>query len=620
MNILNLYAKGNLLTLESRLMTTSGSMNYDTCAFRFDSEWKGYNKTAVFAIGDSLCFAVELDETEVCKIPGECLKKTGLLKIGVVGENDDGVVISTNVVVQRVVEGANRDGIQILPDKENSSDSDENNDTPVQETAVNLLWQDVVFGANENIVLGDYSLVEDNDIQSVYNVVFSALAEKYPDYVTANVEGQDLSGNDIMSFAFTGEDYDRVVLITANHFASGYMTIRALGAFFEMLCKDYKTDANLNFLHSKVKFVVIPVVCPEAFFSESRFNSNGQIPFFNYDSNFEESPIQNKGDSPFSEPETIPVISAVDMLSAENCTWFFDFECEDFSQSGKKIFYRANDVTQGNFIRKAVLKFDSSLEENDIYSGSQLVESNAPIATNYATNIYGMNACTVVWSDSNLTAAKTDEATEKFAKFIGSFILDVTKEPIVPSWADLEPVTKHILWKSSSDNKKITLSSLCEPMWLSCYKQNLYGVYNVTLNGFVTVESDYETIVRIKPVLYQKNSPTDDYDNRFVKNNFDVESNVIVGKNVIPFTSVLSCKYSNGLDSSFNTQLVAVIAAACPKPVKVTSFSYTINAVPSDCKNSVEVLSPIGSASDYTSENETPTFNTEYPDMFYDVI
>ena len=114
MNLLNLYANGNLLTLSGRPMTTSGSVNYDTCAFNFNSDWKGFARTAVFAIED-VCYAVELDDTGVCKIPKECLRKTGILKIGIVGENGDGVVISTNVVTQRIVEGANNDLAESIP-------------------------------------------------------------------------------------------------------------------------------------------------------------------------------------------------------------------------------------------------------------------------------------------------------------------------------------------------------------------------------------------------------------------------------------------------------------------------------------------------------------------------
>ena len=314
------------------------------------------------------------------------------------------------------------------------------------------------------------------------------------------------------------------------------------------------------------------------------------------------------------------MITALDAVGAENCVWFFDFECENFTQSGKKIYYKANDLTQGNFIQKVVSSFDSRYEQSDLYSGSQIVETNSSIVTNYATYMYSMNACTVIWSDSGTTQSEFKSATKKLAEFMGSFILEAVREPVVATSADLKPQTKQVVWKGNTTNNYLTLSSGCEPMWVSCYKQKLYGVYNVTLNGFVTVDSDYETIIRVRPILYQKNSPTDDYDSRSSNNIFDIEMNIPEGVSVIPFSSVLSCKYANPYASSANAEVGAVIAAACPDDVKVTSISYTINAIPSDARNSVEVLTPPGWATDYTDSDTTPVFNVIYPKMYYDVI
>lgn len=618
MNLLNLYANGNLLTLGSRPMTTSGSVNYDTCAFTFNSDWTGFERTAVFAVGDTVCYAVELDDTGICKIPKECLAKTGILKIGVVGENDEGVVISTNIVTQRVVEGANNCDAEYSQGSADGSDEDEN--IVSKESAIHLLWKDDSFELDKNFMLDDYSLVNETDINSVYKVIFSKLAEEYPTYVTANVEGQDYSGNDIMSFTFTGNDYDRVILITANHFASSYMTIRALGGFFKNLCGNYKKNANLNFLHSKVKFVVLPVVSPEALLTRSRQNSNGVAPFVNYDHFFDESPIEDKGEAVFSEPETIPVISLIDILSSEKCVWFCDFESENFTQSGKKIYYKANDVTQGNVIQEIVSKFDSRYEQTDLYSATQFIETNAPIATNYATYMYDMNSCTVVWSDSQTSQGAKDEATLKYIKFIGTFLLAAAEKCIVTKNSAPKPVTKQIVWRGNADSDCFTLAPACTPMWVSGYKQRLLGVYNVMLNGILTVDSEYETKVRVKPILYQKNSPTDDYEQRFSNSTFDTETTVSEGLNVIPFSSVISCKHSNIPASSAHAEIGAVIAAACIKDVKVISVSYTLTAIPSDGRNAVEVLTPPGIASDYTDENTTPVFEVKYPEMYYDEI
>ena len=615
MNLLNLYANGNLLTLGSKPMTTSGSVNYDTCAFNFNSDWKGFARTAVYAI-DEVCYAVELDDTGLCKIPKECLRKTGVLKIGVVGENSDGVVISTNIVTQRVVEGANNDLIELVPADPESGDNSVTSD----ESAIHLLWQDDSYELDSDFVLDDYSQVDETDIHSVYNVTFSRLAEKYPTYVTTNVEGQDYSGNDIMSFTFTGEDYDRVIFITANHFAPSYVTVRALGGFFKNLCENYKQNANLNFLHSKVKFVVLPVVCPEALLGKSKLNSNGVSPFVNYDHFFDMSPAENKGDSSFSEPETIPVISLLDIADGEKCVFYFDFESDKSQYVGKKIYLKTNDMTQANEVCRIISKFNSRYNQSELYLGTEFVETNAPVATNYATYMYSLNACTVVWADPFLSPTLVDATTLEYIKFMGTVFLESAKLCINSKNPEPKPVIKQVVWKGETENDCITLSTSVQPMWVSCSKHRLTGNYNVTLSGYITVDSDYETKVRVKPVLYQVGSPTADYEKRFSTLFFDSEATVHEGLNMIPFSSVISCKYSNYVNEAINRNLGAVISAASGKPVKVIAISYIINAVPSDGRDAVEVLSPAGVASDYTDENNTPVFKVKYPEMYYDAI
>lgn len=596
-------------------MTTSGSVNYDTCAFNFNSDWKGFARTAVFAI-DDVCYAVELDDTGVCKIPKECLRKTGILKIGIVGENSDGVVISTNIVTQRIVEGANKESFDFLPADPETGEGGVASD----ESAVHLLWQDDSFELSEDFMLDDYSGVDENDVQSVYNVTFSRLAEEYPAYVKANVEGQDYSGNDIMSFTFSGDDYDRVILITANHFASSCITVRALGGFFKNLCQNYKKDANLNFLHTKVKFVVLPVACPEALLAKSKLNSGGVSPFVNYDHFFEMSPAQNKGDAPFTEPETIPVISLIDVLSGEKCVFYCDLESDAAQNIGKKIYIKSNDLAQANEISSMVAEFDSRYAQSELYAGTQYVETNAPIATNYATYMYALNACTVVWADPYNAHSLVDEATLKYIKFIGTLLLEGARSCINVKNPESKPIAKQMVWKGNAKDDYVTLSMQIEPMWVSAGKHRLTGNYNVSLNGHIIVDADEDAKVRVRPVLYQVNSPSDGYSKRFASAVFDSEATVHKGLNIIPFSSVIGCKYSNYLPDAVNTDLGAVIAAAAESPVNVIAISYTLNAVPSDGRNAVEVLSPTGRASDYTDENNLPVFEVKYPEMYYDAI
>lgn len=109
MNLLNFTVNGNRLVFTENAYPTSGGYSYDKCSFTFDSEWTGFSKKAVFSSGNSEELS-ELIESNICTVPEEMLRKAGLLKIGVVGINGAGTIISTNVVTVRIDTGANETG------------------------------------------------------------------------------------------------------------------------------------------------------------------------------------------------------------------------------------------------------------------------------------------------------------------------------------------------------------------------------------------------------------------------------------------------------------------------------------------------------------------------------
>ena len=351
--------------------------------------------------------------------------------------------------------------------------------------------------------------------------------------------------------------------------------------------------------------------------AESRVNSNGVSPFVNYDNGFEDSPVEDKGDSAFSEIETVAFLSMVESLISENLVWVFDFESDANISSGKKIYYKANEAVDINFISRAVNKFNSAYGYGNSVTLTEFIESNAPIATNYASIAYNLDACTVIWPDDH-SAGVIDRETIQYADFIGNLLFETAMNSGTLKENRFKPFTKHVMWRSRSDDDCFSVKSSAAPMWISAYENRVDGVCNVSMNGYVIVEAEEVSRVRIKPILYQKNSPTDDYETRFNSNIFDIEINVNAGINVIPFNSVLSCKHSNIINTP--SYLCSVIAAACTKPVKITGFSYTLNIIPSDERNAVEVLVPTGLVSDYTDENTTPVFAVEYPKNFYDIV
>ncbi|MBR3836006.1 MAG: hypothetical protein IKJ69_04365 [Clostridia bacterium] len=115
MNDITLLVTENKLEIIKDTYTTGGSVDYDTCTFNFDTVWKYFYKTAVFMRESSDAYRVELVDNS-CKIPAECMRTEGILKIGLYGVNEDGVVITTNFVTHRIHEGVGEAGLWVEED------------------------------------------------------------------------------------------------------------------------------------------------------------------------------------------------------------------------------------------------------------------------------------------------------------------------------------------------------------------------------------------------------------------------------------------------------------------------------------------------------------------------
>ncbi len=117
MNDITLDVTENRLEIARDTYTTGGSVDFDTCTFVFDSMWDSFEKTAVFMRENSDAYRVGLIDGS-CKIPADCMRTEGILKIGVYGVNEDGVVITTNLVAHRIHEGIGEAGLWIEEDSE----------------------------------------------------------------------------------------------------------------------------------------------------------------------------------------------------------------------------------------------------------------------------------------------------------------------------------------------------------------------------------------------------------------------------------------------------------------------------------------------------------------------
>ena len=112
-----LSADNSKLAVLQKELITSGAINAYDVKFQFDSDWDDMSRWAVFRVG-SLSKSIELDDTNKCKIPWECLRENDIGKIlyaGVYGMKGETITLPTIWArMGEIMEGAKL-GDTILP-------------------------------------------------------------------------------------------------------------------------------------------------------------------------------------------------------------------------------------------------------------------------------------------------------------------------------------------------------------------------------------------------------------------------------------------------------------------------------------------------------------------------
>lgn len=609
MNQLEFIVTGNKLAVQKLPVTTSGSAYFDRCKFSFDSQWDSLQKTAVFICGTSEEYTASL-LGGVCLIPKECLQKSGILKIGVVGVGDDGTVISTNIAVHKIIVGAN-ESVNISCYENDGSFDDvgfdsENEFTAEQELSV---WANDVYNCNES----DIGSLDSNALKALdenyLTSIFKELSQEYPDYVKESSAGTDSYGKEISVFEFIGKEFDRTIFITANHTHGTYLTSAVLGAFFKALCRKNAEDVNLNFLYNKVKFVVIPAAAPTAYENESGLNAENVNISHNYPYKWDVCTDENKGSSAASEAETTAVMQTLDNVSGENIVAAFDFLSKSISAE-KYVFYPPHKSTDEKLLLRTAGKFDCIHTSGDGPSATILAPDNSPSFANFAAERYEISSCCVVWNDDG-----TVSSAVRYCEFIGNLFLSFAKKCRAMGEKEISSFTKHICWRSSSESDTVILGESILPIYISSFLFKPNFSYNIVMNGYVILKSESGATVTIRPILYQQNVSNADLAARRLADDFDVSIPIPAGVSVIPLNAVLYATAAcDDADGNFAQKAGSIIAAGCTDgSAQMIGFSYTLFAVPCGAQECTQVLVPNGLASDFNEDNKIPVFTKKYP-------
>ena len=113
---LNIKVNGRISQICQGDGIVSGSVGIDSVKFITTSEWNTAAKKAVFYIDRNNVYESFLDDNNMAKVPYEVIQDIGILKIGLYGVYDDGMVITASIIEMELKEGYVR-GITTAPGK-----------------------------------------------------------------------------------------------------------------------------------------------------------------------------------------------------------------------------------------------------------------------------------------------------------------------------------------------------------------------------------------------------------------------------------------------------------------------------------------------------------------------
>jgi hypothetical protein len=644
MNQINLTVTGNHLEISKDAKTTEGCVNYDKCQFTFDSEWSSFTKIAVFACSDTDSYRVSINDNS-CFIPAACIENDGIIRIGVYGINDSNTVIATNSVAHHVEEGI--DSVNEWIEEDSSLVINAINELKIyaaeytdtlDKKFASLLKKVEESGTIQN-TFGTYIFPDDwyhpetymnaancpiastgSTYDDFLNFMLKALLEEYPEYVSKKEIGKDASNTySIYSYSFEPQSYDKTVLITSCVHGSDRIAMQSLCYFLDRLCRTADKNSTLNYIKSKIKLVVVPIVNPYGLMKTTSYNANNINLGYNFPYNWSVCTRSNKGSAAADQVETQNIISLLSTLSNDKLCAALDLHTSATTIAGRSVFYPKLHSNCATALADLVNNFNFDALSTDLISKAVLVPSNNPTLTNYAAETYGINSCELIWSNSAYGGIFNNESMTKLTEFIGNSVYVMSKSSRVSHKTPPSAFIKQISWNKNSDTDvfNITSTAAYEKMGISAYSLKLAYPCNISMNGYITLSLSSACTVKINPVLCQTMSSELEYSNRIASAQFSHELTLSAGVHVIPISSVLQAyftSYNVSSDCAYceDVKFVLAFSASVSGAAAVTAYSVTFNATPSDLAKPVEICRPMGNVSDYTA-NDIPTQTVIYP-------
>ena len=457
------------------------------------------------------------------------------------------------------------------------------------------------------------------NLEKFYNWKLNKLVDEFPDLVKKTIEGYDQSGlYPIYKYSIVPKEYDRTVLVLSQVHGNEYTSFFSICNIMDKICRE--DDNNMLFMREKVKLVVLPIVNPWGFVNGNRRNSRGVDLNRNSSYRWDEylvaeslpGGIYFKGDTPFSESESLIVKGVVEDLLNDKLVGVVDMHTLTTIQAEKILYYP-------RFAKSIADKYHKIFEIMNTGTPNDrriLATSTVPTMTNWMAHQYKILACNPEWNNScyDMNSKRTSFNMTKHVEYMTNIILVMAKENQKAQTNIIAPFTKAIVWncknytnevedteRNSILGHRILNSSDNIPLSFDTtryeFKVNNEGL--AILDGTVTIHAVSKCQVTICPLLYQQYAPESNYGTQNVSDKYwqtvSMEADTYM---VIPLFATVQVYHTNHNDE--NSSRSANVHMRIKADTSVTDSAYITDVkirctfIPTTLGLSLEILKPLG--------------------------
>ena len=223
--------------------------------------------------------------------------------------------------------------------------------------------------------------------------LWDTLISQHPSYLKKEVLGKDQSNTyDIWKISFKPKAPKVKMLLVANvhgHDSDTRDASIALYYFIHDICKNWRDNEQLYWLHEHAELIFIPCGNPWGYDNGNRHNSRNVNINRNFSIGRPSSPTVEYGTSAFSEVETQYIRDMI--LSNKDANGFIDLHCYGASSSNNFLEYVGMYVDEKSVAYKVLNEVENYYV--DKYNGKAITYNN--VATGGTSLLYAENGCGV---------------------------------------------------------------------------------------------------------------------------------------------------------------------------------------------------------------------------------